>query len=389
MTPEQIRKAIPTVRTAKGLMYLLNNVKRDIYGGTCYPFNMKDIFYYCNPSRSDKAYKHFKIAKKLGGFREISAPTRNLKQIQACLNVIFQALYEPTNIAKGFLPHKSVVDNAAAHIGAKYVFNTDIKDFFPSITQARVWAVLQLPPLNFTREAASLIAGFCCMQVPNPNATGSRDKYRYILPQGSPCSPILTNLVCSKLDRRLNGLAKRFDLNCTRYADDITFSSSHNIYSKDGEFFKELKRIIEGQGFRINEGKTRLQNKSMRQEVTGVTVNEKMNVSRKFVREVQSILFIWERYGYGTAMTRFGQHYAVNKPNKMVKGQDYLIRVIQGKLMYMKMIKGESDPTYRKLLSRFHRLTNKGDRGTSSKIKWNCELPLFDAAPSNWTANDY
>ncbi|MCQ2051464.1 MAG: reverse transcriptase family protein [Bacteroidaceae bacterium] len=365
MTQEQIRKAITEIHSSKDLLFLLNSVKKDIYGEKYHPFCLKLITYYCNPSRATRAYKHFKIAKKSGGFREISAPTKSLKSIQTCLNVIFQALYEPSDIAQGFLPGKSVVDNSVVHKGMNYVFNTDIKDFFPSISQARIWAVLQIPPMNFPREAANIIAGLCCMRVENAEASCDEDRFKYVLPQGSPCSPILTNIVCRKLDHRLKGLAKRFDLNCTRYADDITFSSSHNVYQKDGEFMMELRHIINDQNFRINEGKTRLQGKSMRQEVTGLVVNSKVNVTRQFTRELQSLLFIWERYGYEAAFARFSNHYTANKPNDVIMGTDYMIHVIKGKMMYMKMIKGKDDPSYLRLSKKFDSLIgNKADQNT-------------------------
>lgn len=362
MTSEQIRTTVPEIKTSKELLFLLNAVKKDIYGDKCHPFSLKLITYYCNPARATKAYKHFKIAKKSGGFREISAPTKSLNSILTCLNVIFQALYEPSSIAKGFLPGKSVVDNAALHVGMNYIFNTDIKDFFPSINQARIWAVLQLKPLNFTKEAANLIAGLCCMRVKNEAATCEKDKYKFVLPQGSPASPILTNIVCQKLDHRLQGLAKRFELNCSRYADDITFSSSHNVYQKDGQFMKELQRIIEDQNFEMNVGKTRLQTKSMRQEVTGLVVSDKLNVTRQYTRDLGSMLYIWERYGLDAAFARFVEYYGKNKPCNKIGGPEFFIKVVKGKLMFMKMVKGEEDTVFKKLMARFDKLTNMGSK---------------------------
>jgi len=370
MTPEQIREAVPEIKTSKELLFLLNAVKKDIYGEKCHPFSLKLITFYCNPARAHKAYKHFKIAKKSGGYREISAPTKSLNSILTCLNVIFQALYQPSSVAKGFLPGKSVIDNASVHVGMNYIFNTDIKDFFPSINQARVWAVLQLKPLNFTREAANLIAGLCCMRVENEESTGDEDKYKYVLPQGSPASPILTNIVCQKLDHRLQGLAKRFELNCSRYADDITFSSSHNIYDKEGAFCKELKRIIEDQNFKMNVGKTRLQTKSMRQEVTGLVISDKVNVNRQYTRDLGSMLYIWEHYGLEAAYARFSEFYGKNKPGNKIGGPDFFIKVIKGKLMFMKMVKGEDDTVFQKYLKRFDSLAKKSDEKSNSELAY-------------------
>ena len=121
---------------------------------------------------------------------------------------------------------------------------------------------------------------------------------RCVLPQGSPASPILTNIVCINLDRRLSGLARRFKLNYTRYSDDITFSSMHNVYQENGEFMTELRRIIADQQFSINEDKTRLQKRGSRQEVTGLVVSDRVNVVRGYARSIGSLLYIWKRYGH-------------------------------------------------------------------------------------------
>lgn len=356
MTSQEIRAFVPKMDSKLDLVTLLNIVKHDIYGDKCHDFSLKLVTFYCNPSRSVKAYKKFRIPKKSGGFREIAAPQKSLLAIQRCLNVIFQALYTPSQVATGFLPEKSVVDNASMHIGMHYVFNTDIKDFFPSISQARVWKLLQLEQYGFKKEMASIVAGLCCMQVVKKDPESGELIKSFVLPQGSPASPILTNMVCQILDRRLNGLAKRFNLRCSRYADDITFSSSHNIYMNNGEFITELKRIIESQNFKMNEPKTRLQRRNERQEVTGVIVSDKINVNRQYVRDLQSILYIWERYGNDAAFARFSAYYSQKKPLNPIGGIKFMANVIKGKLMYMKMVKGEDDPVFNRLMARFEAL---------------------------------
>lgn len=354
MTSEQIKLSIPKIESQMDLLTLLNKVKKDIYGDKCHPFSLKLLNYYCSPARASKAYAHFKIPKKSGGFREISAPTKSLKSILTCLNAIFQALYEPSIVAKGFLPGMSVVDNANPHVGMLYVFNTDLKDFFPSVDLGRVWTVLQLPQYGFKKDIAKIIAGLCCMRITDeiPSDDGKL-KYRYVLPQGAPTSPILTNMVCQTLDRRLNGIAKRFNLHCTRYADDISFSGMYNVFQRDGKFRVELQRVIEDQGFKMNIAKTRLQKKGERQEVTGLTVCDKVNVSREYIRDVQSILYIWGRYGRETAAARFSLHYHSTHPGSKKSAKSNMERVILGKLMYLKMVRGESDQVFTRLFYRF------------------------------------
>lgn len=181
--------------------------------------------------------------------------------------------------------------------------------------------------------------------------------YSYILPQGAPTSPIITNMICDNLDRRLAGLARKMGLNYSRYADDITFSSMQNVYQKDGDFVKELRRIIEGQGFKINEEKTRLQKRGARQEVTGIIVSDKVNVSQKYVRDIRNILYIWDRYGYSVAFSKFFPKYKQEKGH-VKKGNPDMVNVIDGKLMYLKMVKGEEDPVFVRLYKKFEKLSS-------------------------------
>lgn len=351
------------------LLSLLNDIKRDMMaqagaGGSFYPFTMKHINYYCNPGNTWHRYKSFQISKKSGGTRQITAPrNESFKLILRCLNELLKAVYSPSAYAMGFTEGRSVVTNAEAHKGMNYVFNIDLKDFFPSIEQARVWKRLQIAPFNFPVPVASVIAGLCSMQDARTMDDGTT-AVRYVLPQGAPTSPIITNMVCDKLDRRLAGLAKRFGVRYTRYADDITFSSMHNVYQVGGEFRQELQRIIAGQGFTMNEAKTRLQKRGARQEVTGIVVNDKLNVTQAYVRSIRNILYIWDRYGYNVAYAKFLPVYKADKGH-VRRGNPDLVNVIDGKLMYLKMVKGDADSTYLRLRAKFDKLS--GDVHDPSK----------------------
>ena len=257
----------------------------------------------------------------------------------------------------GFTEGRSIVTNANIHKNQNYILNIDLKDFFPTITQARVWKRLQLKPFNFSVEIASVFAGLCCMKETIKNKNGN-DVVRYVLPQGAPTSPIITNMICDNLDRRLAGVAKRFGLKYSRYADDITFSSMHNVYQKDGEFWKELNRIITQQGFTINDKKTRLQKLGARQEVTGIIISKKLNVTQKYVRNLRNILYIWDKYGYITAQAKFLSKYKADKGH-VKKGNPDMINVLEGKLLYLKMVKGEEDSVYQRLWQKFEKLRNE------------------------------
>lgn len=349
MDKERIIEALNTHDCKTALLTLLNDAKQEYLGDKAYPFELKQITYYSNPASNVKRYIDFEIPKKSGGKRKISAPVDGLKIILRCLNMILQEIYEPSKYAMGFAKNRSVVDNAKKHVNQNYVFNIDLKDFFPSVIRARICARLKVKPFAFSDDIARMISGLCTMKVKDG------DTVKYVLPQGAPTSPTLTNIICDRLDHKLAGLAKRFGLNYSRYADDITFSSSHNVYQEDGDFRQELNRIITEEGFTINDKKTRLQKRGGRQEVTGVIVCEKTNVTKKYVKEIRNLLYIWERYGYDEAVKSFHPRYKAEKGH-VKKHNPNLYAVLEGKLLYLKMVKGENDSVYKRLQGKYDSL---------------------------------
>ena len=392
MDKEQIAILAHQMETKDDLLTLLNRIKKEEmaemgFADKFHPFSQKHMNYYCNPKNVFHRYKQFKIKKKSSGFRQITAPrNRSFMLMLSYVNTILKALYTPSDYAMGFTERRSVVDNAKKHLGMNYVLNLDLKDFFPSIVQPRVWKRLQLKPFNFPVPVASAIAGLCSMKEIREDADGKKTEH-FVLPQGAPTSPIITNMICDKLDHRLSGLAKRFGLNYTRYADDITFSSMHNVYQKDSEFFAELYSIIADQGFTVNEKKTRLQKNGSRQEVTGITVGEKLNVTQKYVRDIRNILYIWDRYGYSVAYSKFFPKYKQEKGH-VKKGNPDLVNVIDGKLMYLKMVKGEEDSVYKQLHEKFIKLSgnlNDPARTTEQNVTYVDTLPLLEFEKRNST----
>lgn len=361
---DHIRNLFGKMKTKEDLLGLLNYAKRLIYGEKMIPLGIKHLNYHSNPRANKKRYFKFSIRKRSGSERIIHSPAKGLKEIQKCLNLIFQTIYEVNTAANGFVPGKSIVDNASLHIDSLYVYNIDLKDFFPSIDQARIWGRLRYSPFNLNEktrrlELANIISSLCCheMEVERLNDKGEWFKTKKnVLPQGAPTSPILTNIICERLDKRLGGVAKRFGLKYSRYADDITFSSMHNSYQADGEFILELKRIITDQNFHIKESKTRLQKEGYRQEVTGVLVNEKVNVQKRYIKQLRMWLYYWENYGYDKASSFFVPKYISDKGH-IKKGTPNLESVLFGKLNYLKMVKGDKNPLYVKLKERFDKLT--------------------------------
>ena len=346
---DQIRKQFAELQSKEDLVKLLSDAKNMLYGEECKPVQLKSLTYYANPTLCKKRYQTFTIKKKSGADRTIHAPVKGLKSILRPLNFVLQCFYEPHEAATGFVLEKSIVDNAKKHVGHHYVLNMDLKDFFHTFDRNRVKMGFIYEPFNLNGDKeplAFLLASLCT----HPFEIDGEEKT--VLPQGSPTSPTLTNILCKKLDRRLTGLANRFGATYSRYADDITFSSPHNIY-KDVKFNNELKRIIEeDQKLVINPKKTRLQKAGYRQEATGLIVNDKVNVRRKYVKQIRMWLYYWEKYGYEKAEQIFKRDYIADKGH--VKNINaHLVNVLDGKLEFLKMVKGAEDGTYKGLKEMF------------------------------------
>jgi len=371
LTKEQIfiiEKSFISMKSKNDFLSLMNYVKRILYGEKCFDFTIANINYHTNPKNNKNRYRKFSIKKKSGGERIINAPTKGLKALQKCLNLIFQTIYVVNPSANGFVKNKSIVDNAKMHEGRNYIYNIDLKDFFSSIDQARVWGRLRFPPFNLNekygnQELANIIAALCGHEFEverlNDKMEWQMEK-RFVLPQGAPTSPTLSNIICQQLDFYLSAAARRFGLIYSRYADDITFSSMHNVFQPESDFLKEIKRIIAEQGFHIKESKTRLQKDGYRKEVTGLTVNVKANVPKRYVKQLRMWLYLWENYGYDKASSFFLKEYSIDKGH-ISKGKPNMANLIAGKLDYLKMVKGNQNNLYIKLKERLDKLSGRNE----------------------------
>lgn len=231
-------------------------------------------------------YQEFEIAKKSGGKRKICAPNIELKTIQRslsdllldCIDDIDKENSFDNTLAHGFSRERLIITNAEIHQGQKNVLNIDLDNFFGSFNFGRVRGFfIKNNNFQLNPDVATTIAQIAC--------------YNNELPQGSPCSPVITNLITHALDIRLVQLAKKHSCLYTRYADDITFSTrlkefpakimsepSPNLYIAGAKLKSEIHRA----GFKINDEKTRIQYKDSRQEVTGLIVNKRVGVKREY-----------------------------------------------------------------------------------------------------------
>lgn len=251
-------------------------------------------------------YQRFQIPKKTGGTRLISAPMPRLKRAQRWVLEHVLSGVELHEAAHGFVPGRSIVTNAQLHVGRAVVINLDLKDFFPTLTYSRVFGVFR--SLGYAPEAATIFALLCTEpEVDEVELDGRRwfvHASERHLPQGSPCSPAITNIVCRRLDRRLTGLARHLGFTYTRYADDLTFSHPSGD-ANVGRLLKAVRDIVADEHFTVHPDKTRVMRRGRRQEVTGLVVNDRLGVPRRLLKQWRATLFQVRRDGPDTK--RFGQ----------------------------------------------------------------------------------
>lgn len=227
-------------------------------------------------------YKSFEIPKKRGGSRHISAPHGYLKFIQKKLaSTLYDCENYKTvrvcNISHGFEKDKSIITNALVHRNKKYVLNIDLKDFFDSFHFGRVRGFFNKDKkFSFPIEIATIIAQLTC--------------FNGVLPQGASTSPVITNLMCKIFDFRILKIAKKYKVDYTRYADDLTFSTNDKHFIEHyKDFLSIIQEEVERAGFFVNDEKIRLQFKDSQQIVTGIVVNKKINVSKSYYKVTRAM----------------------------------------------------------------------------------------------------
>lgn len=244
-------------------------------------------------------YQRFTIPKKTGGERHISAPMPRLKAAQHWVLANILNKIPLHDAAHGFRPGRSIVTNAEPHVGKVVVVNLDLKDFFPTVTFPRVLG--QFRALGYSGSVATILALLC--SEPDIDTVELDGKTWHVavgerrLPQGAPTSPALTNIMCRRLDRKLMTLATNMGFTYTRYADDLTFSGSDGGSTTVGKLLRRVRYLVAYEGFIVHPDKTRVFRRSRRQEVTGLSVNDKLGVERKTLRRFKAVLFQIDKDG--------------------------------------------------------------------------------------------
>lgn len=262
--------------------------------------------------RSVEAHSHYHfwtIPKRDGSRRVITAPKRELKAAQRWL---LRSVVEKLPVhaaAHGFLRSRSIATNAEAHAGADVIVKIDVKDFFPTVTFARVKGLFRKGGLP---ESVATLCALLATESPR-EIVQFRGKTLYVAkgpracPQGAPTSPAITNALCLRADRRMSGLARMLGFTFTRYADDLTFSwrktdPERTPSAPIGTLMRGVSTILRAEGFRIHAKKTAVRRSGSSQRVTGLVVNRVDNpevpaarVPRDVVRRLKAAIFNREK----------------------------------------------------------------------------------------------
>ncbi|KAB2790410.1 RNA-directed DNA polymerase [Brucella anthropi] len=208
-------------------------------------------------------YRVFPIQKSSGDPRMISTPKTYLKVMQWWINDNILNKIQLSESVHGFRKGKSYITNARVHFGARHILNVDIKSFFDNITTPQIANVFS--SIGYCESGSLTLAAL----------TSKQGK----APTGAPTSPMIANAIFLKADEQLIEFARSKGLRYTRYADDLTFSSDHRI---DEEVVGKVNAIVKSSGFQLNDKKTKFMGPGDRQEVTGIIINERMNLSKEW-----------------------------------------------------------------------------------------------------------
>ncbi len=293
-------------------------------------------------------YKTIIVPKTAGGQRTLFSPNRQLKYFQKRLLASFEKIYVPKKPVQGFVKKRGAISNATHHANKNYILNVDLKEYFKVISNKRIYGLFR--KIGFSHSVAEMLCFLCMI----------RDQ----LPQGAPTSPILANMTTLRMDRELMEFAKTHHLKYTRYADDITFSSyvsPRNLFRGEVPKYGKIHpsylsekfcNIISSNGFLINDDKTWYAGPSSKHEVTGLVVNQFVNVKRTYVRNIRAVLFKIEKDGMSSANAEFQSKY---------KTKSTLENSTRGKIEWIAQVRGKNWSTYRTLAKKFNELAT-GDK---------------------------
>jgi hypothetical protein len=248
------------------------------------------------------------MMKRSGGVRLIESPKRELKELQRRILSTILDRIPAHESAHGFVKRRSIVTFAAPHAGKHIVLRLDLENFFPASSAARVQAAFRT--FGYPEPVADRLGGICSNATPRslwsnrpPEIDAEQWQNAQILysrphlPQGAPTSPALANVTAFRLDCRLSGLARTAGGVYTRYADDLAFSGGEEFGKGTERFSAHVAAIALEEGFSVNHHKTRIMRRGVRQSLTGIVVNDFINIRRRDLEILEATLTNCVRFG--------------------------------------------------------------------------------------------
>lgn len=312
-----VRRGVPVIFDFRHLSELLGRTPDFLARATCAP---------------DHFYRTFSIPKKSGGLRTISSPYPSLKECQRWIAEQIVGRLPSHSAATAYHPRSSIISNVAPHLAVgSHLLVVDIEDFFPSISKKRL--IGWFASLGYNYEVSIALASLCSL-------AGH-------LPQGSPASPYLSNAFCRTLDNRLAGVASRFSLSYTRYADDMCFSGSY----VPPTVLSLVEAVVRQSGFALNQAKTRVYRPSATSKVvTGINIaSGTARLPRDRRRRLSHVMHFIERFGY------------ISHRSKLkISDSKYLLR-LRGQLEYWRLIEPTNEQVLRYIAQIVHLQSVHGD----------------------------
>lgn len=294
-------------------------------------------------------YKYFAIKKRRGGLRRIMSPYSELRDVQTWIKENILDKIELPNCVKAFVKGRNIMENAKMHEGRKYILKVDITNFFESIGVRQVYVAFR--KMGYDRSVAAWLANLCTAKIEDYKYEQLEDQEEIqklfndlyhqsepFLVQGAPTSPGLANIICNRMDKRMMGLANKHGFTYSRYADDMTFSAD----KKDRlPKVSMIRKIVETEGFHLNEEKIELLHEGNRQIVTGLLVDNHVRVPGRYKKDIKRHIHFCLKYGGR-------EHFHRIAPGKAF-GKEWLA----GRIRYIHSVEPE---TAKKLWAEFERI---------------------------------
>ena len=254
-------------------------------------------------------YRIYKIKKHNGKLRTIYEPKPLLKHIQKqILNNILNNK-KISKYSKAYHKGLSLKDNALPHVNKKIILKLDIKDFFESISFLDIYNTC-FTIEYFPKEIGMLLTYLCT--------------YDDHLTQGSPTSAYISNLVLKEFDEDIGAWCESLNITYTRYSDDMTFSGDFKVLDVITKVRKELYKL----GLELNKNKTKVISKNRSQRVTGITVNEKVQVDVKYRKAIRQEIYYIKKFGLTSHLKR----------RNITTSEKKYLNTLYGKVLYVLQI---------------------------------------------------